>query len=183
MFGRVLSILCAASLLGMAGASAYAQGTCTACDLPPSCRGAATGGTKKDICTVVLLSVDSGVDFGRLILLGGKVGHVVLDANSGSKLVFGALEDDGGFAVQGTATITGQPLRRVAVTMPTSVTLTDVNGAQAVLKDFRTTLPAAPTLDSYGNLQFSFAGTLYTDAAVLAGGTLRARLPITVDYN
>jgi hypothetical protein len=182
MFGRILSILCAGSLMVLAGAQAYAQGACAACELPPGCRGVGND-PKKDKCSVVLLSVDSGMDFGRLILLGGKVGHVVLDANSGSKLVFGALEDDGGFAVQGTATITGQPLRRIVVTMPTSVTLTDVNGAQAVLKDFRTTLPSAPTLDSYGNLQFNFAGTLYTDAAVLAGGTLRARLPITVDYN
>jgi hypothetical protein len=183
MFRRILLILGTVSLFVVAGAQAYAQGACTDCQLPPSCRGAATGGTKKDICTVVLLSVDSGVDFGRLILVGGKVGHVVLDANSGSKLVFGALQDDGGFAVQGSATITGQPLRGVAITMPTSVTLTDVNGAQAVLKDFRTTLPTGPRLDSYGQLQFEFAGTLYTDPAVLSGGTLRARVPITVDYN
>lgn len=160
-----------------------AQGTCTDCNLPPSCRGAATGGTKKDICTVVLLNVESDVDFGRLILVGGQVGHVVIDLTTGTKIVFGDLGDAGGIPIYGTALVTGQPLRNVAVTMPTSIAMTDPSGAQAVLRDFQTDLSAMPRLDTYGKLRFNFTGTLYTDSAVLAGGTLRGRVPITVDYN
>lgn len=181
MFGRVLSTLAAGALLALASAQAFAQGTCTNCELPPGCRGASQGGTSK--CTVVFLDVESGVDFGRLILLGGRVGHVAIDLQTGAKLVFGDLEDGGGIPVYGTALITGQPLRNVLVTMPTSVTLTDPSGAQGVMRDFKTDLSGLPRLDSVGQLRFNFTGTLYTDAAVLSGGSLRGRVPITVDYN
>lgn len=181
MIGRIFSLFAACALAVLAGVQAHAQGSCTSCNLPPGCRGASQGG--KDNCTVVLLDVESDVDFGRLLLVGGQVGHVVIDLQTGTKLVFGNLEDAGGIPVYGTALVTGQPLRNVMVTMPASVTLTDPSGAQAVMRDFATDLAAMPRLDSTGQLRFNFTGTLYTDAAVLAGGTLRGRVPITVDYN
>ena len=181
MFGRVLSTLVAGALLALASAPGFAQGTCTNCDLPPGCRGVGQGG--KTECTVVLLTVESDVDFGRLILVGGQVGHVAIDLASGAKLVFGDLEDGGGIPVYGTALVTGQPLRNILVTMPASVTLTDPSGAQGVMRDFQTNLSALPRLDANGQLRFNFTGTLYTDAAIRAGGTLRGRVPITVDYN
>ena len=181
MLGRIFSLIAACALAVLAGAQAYAQGACTNCDLPPGCRGTTQGGQTK--CTVVLLSIESDVDFGRLLLVGGQVGHVVIDLQTGTKLVFGDLEDAGGIPVYGTALVTGQPLRNVMVTMPASVTLTDPSGAQAVMRDFATDLPAMPRLDANGQLRFNFTGTLYTDTAVLSGGTLRGRVPITVDYN
>lgn len=181
MFGRILSILSAFALLGFAGAQAYAQGNCTNCQLPPGCRGASQGG--KTQCTVVFLDVESDVDFGRLIVAGGKIGHVVIDLNSGAKLVFGDLDDGGGMPVYGTALVTGQPLRNVSVTMPSSVSLTDANGSRATMRDFKTSLTAFPKLDATGQLRFNFTGTLYTDSNVRWGGRLRGRVPITVDYN
>lgn len=178
MFGRALSLLAAAALLALASATAYAQGACANCDLPPGCRGSSSSK-----CTAILLSVESDVDFGRLILMGGQVGHVTIDLATGAKLVFGDLADAGGIPVYGTALITGQPLRNLLVTMPASVTLTDPTGAQGVMRDFQTDLTAMPRLDSTGQLRFNFTGTLYTDSAILSGGTLRGRVPITVDYN
>lgn len=183
MFGRLLILLAVFGVLALPASTVRAQGACNDCHLPPSCRGAATGGTKKDTCTVVLLSVESDVDFGRLIVVGNKVGHVMIDLDTGAKLVFGEIDDGGGMPVYGTALVTGQPLRNVSVTMPATVELTDVNGAQATMRDFQTDLDAMPRLDSTGQLRFNFTGTLYTDAAVLAGGRLRGRVPITVDYN
>lgn len=181
MAGRSLSILSALALLGFAGAQAHAQGACTNCELPPGCRGASQGG--KTQCTVVFLDVESDVDFGRLIVAGGKVGRVVIDLDTGAKLVFGDLDDGGGMPVYGTALVTGQPLRNVSVTLPASISLTDANGAQATMRDFKTSLPAFPRLDAAGQLRFNFTGTLYTDLGVLWGGRLRGRVPITVDYN
>lgn len=181
MFGRLLTCLAVLGTLALPAPSLRAQGTCTNCTLPPGCRGASQGG--KPNCTVVLLDVESDVDFGRLIVVGSKVGRVMIDLTSGAKLVFGEIDDGGGMPVYGTALVTGQPLRTVAVTMPTSVQLTDINGAQATMRDFRTDLSAMPRLDSTGQLRFHFTGTLYTDSSVLGGGRLRGRVPITVDYN
>lgn len=181
MFGRLLTILAAFGVLALPAPAVRAQGTCTNCSLPPGCRGASQGGTSK--CTVVLLDVESDVDFGRLIVVGSKVGHVMIDLDSGAKLVFGDIDDGGGMPVYGTALVTGQPLRTIAVTMPASVQLTAANGAQAVMRDFRTNLSAMPRLDSAGQLRFDFTGTLFTDSTVLSGGRLRGRVPITVDYN
>ncbi len=181
MFGRVLSTMGAGALIALASAQAYAQGNCTSCELPPGCRGNGNN-NNKDKCTVVFLTVESDVDFGRLILVGGQIGYVSIDLSTGAKLVFGSLEDGGGIPVNGTALVTGQPLRNVMVTMPASVTLTDPSGAQGVMRDFRTDLSAMPRLDANGQLRFNFTGTLHTDAAVLGGGTLRGRVPITADY-
>ena len=181
MSGRALPLLAAAALLALASGPAFAQGTCTNCDLPPGCRGASQGGSSK--CTVVLLDVESDVDFGRLVLVGGQIGHVSIDLGTGAKLVFGDLADAGGIPIYGTALITGQPLRNVLVTMPSSVALTDPVGGQGTMREFETDLPAMPRLDSTGQLRFNFTGTLYTDSAILSGGTLRGRVPITVDYN
>lgn len=179
MFGRALLPLAAGALIALGSVQASAQGACANCDLPPGCRGA----NPNNKCTVVLLDVESDVDFGRLLLIGGQIGHVSIDLATGAKLVFGDLADAGGIPVYGTALVTGQPMRNVLVTMPASVTLTDPAGAQGVMRDFQTDLPAMPRLDSTGQLRFNFTGTLYTDSGILAGGTLRGRVPITVDYN
>ena len=181
MVGRLLTTLAALGMLCIPAPAVRAQGSCTNCELPPGCRGASQGADSK--CTVVLLDVESDVDFGRLIVLGSRVGHVTIDLDSGTKLVFGEMNDGGGMPVYGTALVTGQPLRTVAVTMPGRVQLTAANGALATMSDFETDLPAFPRLDSSGQLRFNFTGTLYTDGSVLSGGRLRGRVPITVDYN
>jgi hypothetical protein len=181
MVGRLLTLLAALGMLCTPAASVRAQGSCSNCQLPPGCRGASQGSDAK--CTVVLLDVESDVDFGRLIVLGSRIGHVAIDLDSGTKLIFGEINDGGGMPVYGTALVTGQPLRTIAVTMPNTVQLTASNGALATMRDFQTNLPAFPRLDSGGQLRFNFTGTLYTDGAVLSGGRLRGRVPITVDYN
>jgi hypothetical protein len=67
--------------------------------------------------------------------------------------------------------------------MPTVIVMADPAGGQAELRDFRTSLPAAPVLDSTGQLSFTFSGTLQTGTGIAIGGRLRGRVPITVSYD
>lgn len=128
------------------------------------------------------LTIESDIDFGRLILVGNGIGSVVLDVDTGQKMTFGEIDDLGGVSVQGRALVTGMPLKQVRVTMPLSVTMSDPGGGEAELRDIVTDLSALPTLDANGQLTFHFSGTLYTDNAIGMGGTLRGRVPIQVTY-
>lgn len=151
---------------------------------PPGCINSGVPAKNKN-CNgePVALTVQSNIDFGRLVLVGDGVGHVVLDLSSGSKLVFGGLDDLGGFAVKGQALVTGAPNRVIVVDMPTSITMADPAGGQAQLRDIVTNIPSLPVLDGNGQMVFEFSGTLYTDSATALGGTLRGRIPISVQYN
>lgn len=131
----------------------------------------------------IALSIESEIDFGRMVMIGDGIGRVLIDLQTGNKTVFGNLNDLGGIAVQGRALITGTPMRPVIVNLPTSIVMTDPAGGQAELRDFTTDLPALPSLNSNGTLEFHFTGTLYTTSATALGGTLRGRVPIMVDYN
>ncbi len=79
------------------------------------------------------------------------------------------------------ARITGSPNRAVREILPGTVTMTAQGGGEAVLTDFVTDLPPWPVLDSAGQLEFAFGGSLVLRGAV--GGALRGRIPITVEYN
>ena len=119
----------------------------------------------------------------RQVLVGDGVGRVLIDLESGSKIVSGELNDLGGMAVQGEALITGAAGEVVNVMIPSRVTMTDPAGGEAELRDFETDLSALPVLDSNGRLTFRFTATLFTDAATAAGGNLRGRIPISVQYD
>ncbi len=134
-------------------------------------------------CQQIALTVQSDIDFGRLVLVGDGVGRVVLDLETGSKLVFGGLDDLGGFAVKGQAVISGTPNRVIRIDMPAVVTLSDPAGGEAEMRDIVTDLGSLPVLDTNGQLTFEFSGTLFTDTATALGGTLRGRFPISVEYN
>lgn len=171
----------AAAILAIgAGGPVMAQGKCSFCDANPPPKG--NGGGRPNN-RALDLEIRSDIDFGRLLILGSGDGRVILDLATGSKMVFGDLDDFGGLTVQGQATIRGKPLNTVRVEFPGSVTLSDARGGRAELRDFKTNLRAMPTLDANGQLDFTYTGTLYTTAAVASGGTLRGRIPIQVDYD
>lgn len=185
-------LLAALSLAMGLGESAWAQGRCDNCDLPPGCRGNGNGNgnnngngnrNRNQNCDPLEVEIQADIDFGRLVLIGDGVGRVVIDLNTGKKLVSGELDDLGGMAVQGEALITGAPGEIVNVSIPGRVTMTDPAGGQAELRDFETDLPALARLDSNGQLTFRFTATLYTDAKTAMGGNLRARIPISVEYD
>lgn len=169
---------------------AWAQGRCSNCDLPPGCRGNGNGNNngngnrnRDQNCDALEVEIQADIDFGRLVLIGDGVGRVVLDLDTGNKVVFGELDDLGGMAMQGEALITGAPGEIVVVSIPSRVAMTDPGGGEAELRDFESDLPPLATLDSNGQLTFRFTATLYTDAKTALGGNLRARIPISVEYD
>lgn len=127
------------------------------------------------------IEIDSGITFSRLALTGGDSASAGIDPRSGEKRTEGGVMDLGGQAISGKARISGQPNRAVRVILPSSVTMTSTTGGTAELTDFVTDLPPFPVLDSAGQLEFGFGGSLKLNGAV--GGSLRGRIPITVDYN
>jgi hypothetical protein len=172
-----------ASLVAAPAPPVSAQGRCERCDLPPGCRGNGKPHGKKPDCTQIELTIESDIDFGRLVMVGDGVGRVMLDLQTGQKIAVGGLEDLGGFPIRGHATVRGAPLTAVRVVMPGAITMNDPAGGIAELRDFETDLPPLPILDANGEMDFSFAGTLYTDSRIAIGGTLRGRVPISVSYD
>ena len=185
MFKAAFLALAAAFALSLTASPVAAQGKCTFCgeNPPPRGDGGNNGNNGNNGQGRLVLTIDSDIDFGRLILVGNGVGSVLIDLQTGQKVTFGGLDDLGGIAVQGRATITGKPLKGVRVDMPMVVTMSDPGGGQAELRDFETDLPAFAVLDATGTLTFRFTGRLYTDTGIGLGGTLRGRVPIRVTYD
>lgn len=182
MFRFAIFALAALAMLGTPASPARAQGSCENCDLPPGCRG--KGNQKKldkPECAAINITIETDLDFGRLVLIGTGVGSVMLDLTTGQKMTFGELNDLGGIPVEGSAVITGAPREPVFVIFPTQILMSDPTGATAELRDFTTDLPSLPILDQAGRFEFRFSGTIHTDSPI--GGKLRGRIPISVQYN
>lgn len=182
-----LPILCACALALMTAPAIAQRGNGNGNgngNQPPACtNGNGNAASNNPNCLDIALTIDSDLDFGRLVLLGSGTGQVWLDLSTGQRYITGGLDQAGGLPVVGRATVTGAPMRAVRIEMPGSITMTDPTGGQAMLRDFRTSLPAAPMLDTNGQLQFTFSGTLSTATGIAIGGRLRGRVPITVSYD
>ena len=190
MFRTGLLVLVAAIAVFVAASPAAAQGQCSFCatNPPPKGEGGGRPNNNGDDNNGngqgrLVLTIESDIDFGRLVLVGNGIGSVLIDLQTGQKVTFGGIDDLGGVAVQGRAIVTGKPLKAVRVDLPLAVTMSDSGGGQAELRDFETDLPALAMLDANGQLTFHFAGRLYTDNAIGLGGTLRGRVPIRVTYD
>lgn len=190
-------------------APAYAQGNCPNCDLPPGCRGNGNqngngarngngngngnganngngngwgaGGRPRN-CQRLEITIESDIDFGRLVVLGGGEARVLLDLNTGQKHVTGDVDDLGGMPITGRAIITGAPFEDIRVRLPSEVNMRDPSGGSARIRDFVTDLPGFPRLDADGRLEFGFSGTLVLSAQTRSSGNLRGRVPISVEY-
>ncbi len=188
MFRIVALILASLSLAVPADAPLRAQGQCPNCDLPPGCRGNGNGNGNgngrgnRTNCQTLEITIETDIDFGRLVLIGDGIGRVLLDLNTGEKRTIGEIDDLGGMAVSGTARITGAPNEAIRVFLPSVVAMSDPAGGTAELREVTTNLPALPILDIDGQLEFRFAGTLVTSSDTARGGKLRGRVPISVEY-
>ena len=134
-------------------------------------------------CERLALTVETDLDFGRVVVLGGGRGRITIDLGTGLREVSGELDPLGGIAVAGRAVVTGTPRAFVRVRLPLRVTLRDPAGGTAALTELATDLSPRARLDRGGRLEFGFTGTLLTDGDTLSGGELRARVPIRVDYD
>lgn len=192
MFSRLVLALAgfglALTALSGAGVPLRAQGQCPNCDLPPGCRGNGNqkpkpgNGNKNRNCQRLEISIESDIDFGRVVLLGNGESRVILDLATGEKTVIGDVDDLGGMPITGRAVITGAPFEAIMIDLPGSVDMRDPNGGNATIRDFVTDLDGFPRLDETGRLAFNFSGTLVIEADTNASGNLRGRVPISVEY-
>ncbi|MEL6540090.1 MAG: DUF4402 domain-containing protein [Pseudomonadota bacterium] len=184
-FAAALWTVASVGLIASAYDGVRAQGNCENCDLPPGCRGKGNQKPKPNQnrdCQRLSISVESDIDFGRVVVLKRGEGRVLLDLETGRTTLLGDLEDLGGMPITGQATITGSPFEPLNISLPSRVSMRDATGGQAEIDDFVTDLSALPTLDANGQLTFRFSGTLVLNAQTRASGRLRGRVPISVEY-
>lgn len=158
------------------GASAPAHAQCQLC--PAAADNSAA--KAKEPTTPIVISIDTELDFSRMIIASAQSGTARIDARSGNRSVAGGLSELGGVPLRGTVRVTGEPRRRVRVSLPGEVQLTAPGGGVARLVDLRTDLSAAPHIKPDGQLEFGFGGTLQVGAG--QPGDYRGRIPIAVDY-
>jgi hypothetical protein len=128
------------------------------------------------------LSIDivTKLSFSRTAKTGNGSGEIRVNPATGAARINGGLVDLGGYALAGTAIVSGEPGRIVRIDMPASIQMTASSGGVIELSNILTDLNAAPRLDTNGRLQFSFGGNLRVDGNI--SGKFRGRIPITVQY-
>jgi hypothetical protein len=173
MGGRKYLALMLAGIVAAAATSSPAGAQCRLCDEPTTARSAA--GPNGD----VQLQIETGLNFDRLILSGTGAGAATIrpDGFNGAE---GAVIDLGPRAMVGTALVHGEAGRAVRVELPHRIELYSLGGGRITLDDVASDLPAAPRLDSAGNLSFRFGGRLIVTGD--SDGQYRGDLPITVEY-
>lgn len=127
----------------------------------------------------IQLEVQTRLDFDRLVLLGAGSGSATL-LPSGESSASGSVATVSARAMVGSVTVRGQPNRAVRIDLPPRIQLYSVGGASIAIDRIETDLPAAPLLDSAGNLSFRFGGRLEVTGD--AEGEYRGDIPITVEY-
>lgn len=160
-------------LLFAAPASAGAQ-----CLLCAQDGGASVAASRKSEVPL-RVEIETQLDMGR-VAVGAMGGEVELDPVSGARRLRGDVVDLGGFALNGTVTVRGEPGAAVRVILPSTVELEGGHGRTARVTGLTTDLTAAPRLGPDGRLQFRFGGRL--QIAGLDDGDYRGRIPVTVEY-
>src|SRR5438309_3531361 len=127
----------------------------------------------------VQLSVETALDFDRLIFSGSGVGAATFRPD-GSSAAEGIVTAVGPRATVGTVLVHGEPGRALRVEVPHRIELYSVSGGRVTLEQVTTDLPPMPRLDSAGNLSFRFGGPLLVTGDT--DGQFRGELPITVEY-
>jgi hypothetical protein len=150
-----------------------AAAQCRLCDQPSTDRPADSADGD------VELRVETGLDFDRLIFTGAGTGAATVRPD-GSSAAEGVVQAVGPRATVGTILVHGAPGRALRVDVPHRIELYSLSGGRITLDQVTTDLPAAPRLDSAGNLSFRFGGRLVVTGN--SDGQFRGDLPITVEY-
>lgn len=171
--GRFMPVALTLLAIGAAVPSAPSAAQCRLCDQPSTDRPADSADGD------VQLQVEAGLDFDRLIFAGAGAGAATLrpDGSNGAE---GVVQAVGPRATVGTVLVHGAPGRALRVDIPHRIELYSLSGGRVTLDQVTTDLPAAPRLDSAGNLSFRFGGRLIVSGD--ADGQFRGDLPITVEY-
>jgi len=159
--------------IGAAVPSTPSAAQCRLCDQPSTDRPADSADGD------VQLTVETALDFDRLIFTGSGPGAATLRPN-GSSGAEGIVSAIGPRATVGTVLVHGTPDRALRVDFPRRIELYSLSGGRVTLDQVTTDLPPAPRLDSAGNLSFRFGGRLVVTGD--SDGQYRGDLPITVEY-
>jgi hypothetical protein len=154
-------------------AAAPARSQCRLCETPTTEAEAPTETGEID------LSVETRLDFDRIVLNGAGYGSATI-LPTGERSASGSVEAISGRAMVGAVLVRGEADRAVRVELPSRIELHTINGASIWIEDIVSDLPAAPKLDSAGNLSFRFGGKLTVSGD--SDGDYRGDLPITVEY-
>ena len=130
--------------------------------------------------TPLSIEIETTLDFDRVALAGPGGGAVAVDPETGARTVAGELVALGGFGVQGTALVRGEPNRTIRLRLPRSSLLHASNGRTAEITDLVADIPPVARLKPDGTLRFSFGGRLRVEGG--ADGDYRGRILIEVDY-
>lgn len=176
MSGRFLALF-ALALTGALGLAAPAlpqdvSAPCRLCD--PSKQGADDKPTAP-----VTLSVETRLDFDRLILAGSGDGSAELGPD-GERSVGGSVTSIGSRAMVGEVVVHGEPGRPVRIDMPDRIELFGLAGGTIRLESIRVDLPPMPRLDANGRLSFRFGGIVRVSGDL--DGEFRGDVPIDVNY-
>lgn len=173
MGGSKAFALVFAALAAAAAGSSPASGQCRLCDEPSTELSQSADGQG------INLTIDTSVDFDRLILSGPGEGAAVIRPD-GSNAAQGALTAVSPRAMVGTASVHGEAGRALRVVLPKRIDLYSVSGGRITFDEVVSDLPSLPRLDSAGNLTFRFGGrvTITGDSE----GQYRGDMPITVEY-
>lgn len=126
------------------------------------------------------LEVEARLDFDQLMLLD-TAGRGVARLNpDGSRTTSGAIGAMTARTMVGSVVIRGEPGRPIRIDLPTSVILYGRVAGTITLTKLVSDLPAAPRLDSQGQLTFRFGGELEVQGT--SEGDYTGDVPITVDY-
>jgi hypothetical protein len=148
-----------------------AQTACQLCAALPSPVLPAKAPLRIDISTLLDFSTAAHTDSGQ--------GSIEIDPRTGQRRVTGLIAL-GGMALKGTVRLTGEPFRRVRISLPTQIQMVSTMGAKAEITSIVANVSPDPMLGSDGSLTFSFGGRM----TVLDGaaGEFHARIPITAEY-
>lgn len=127
----------------------------------------------------IRLEIETGVNFGRLVLFGEGSGAAVVRPD-GSKAAQGTVANVSARAMVGTAVVHGEAGRTIRVELPRRIELYSVSGGRISFDEVVSDLPSLPRLDPAGNLTFRFGGRVTISGD--ADGQYRGDLPITVEY-
>jgi len=171
---RLMPLAIALATTGVAAAiGAPARAQCRLCDQPSTQMPADSADGD------VQLSVETGLDFDRLIFSGSGMGAATLRP-SGASAAEGVVTAVGPRASVGTVLVHGEAGRALRIDIPHRIELYSLSGGRITLDQVTTDLPPMPRLDSAGNLSFRFGGRLVVSGDT--DGQFRGDLPITVEY-
>jgi len=150
-------------------------------DVAAPCRLCTPAGTPDQVTPAepVRLEVEASLNFDRLVLAGTGEGTAELSPD-GSRIIGGSVTAISARAVVGEVVVRGEPGRQLRVELPHSIDLTGFNGGSIRVESIRSDLPAAPRLDSHGELNFRFGGIIRVSGDT--DGEFRGNARINVEY-